>query len=51
MENWCLSTNWILEDFYYVFLFFYSELFGALFLVIHWILIDVIIFITQVFFL
>ena len=32
------------------FSFVYSEVFGALFLVIQWILIDLIIFITQVFF-
>ena len=50
MEKWCISTNWILEDFYYVLFCVYSELFGALYFVIQWILIDLIICIIQVFF-
>ena len=60
MVNKCRRPSWIygklasfhqldFRGFLLCFSFVYSELFGALFLVIQWILIDLIIFIIQVF--
>ena len=62
MVNKCMRPSWIYGKlvsfhkldfigFLLCFSFVYSALFGALFLVIHWILIDLIIYIIQVFFL
>ena len=50
MENWCISTNWILEDFYYVFPFLILNCVVLYLLVIRRILIDLLIFIIKIFF-